>query len=330
MRLETDDVEAVAGAARPGIVERLRRRAGGGRGRRWIAPLVLVAVATYLGSGVFTVAADEQAVVRRFGRVTARLGPGIHYHLPWPVDRADVLKTTTVVKTGVGFDLTEGEAPTVTGMEVLTGDTNIISVAMTLQYVIRNPAAFLFDVESPQALIGSVAESVLTETVVGMPVDEVLTTGRLAVQERVKVRTQEILDRYGSGILLTSATIMAISLDGSVARAFQDVANAGADREKKINDARSYANTLLPKARGEARSMVLAAQSYKEQRVAEAIGNTTRFLELLAEYSKAPDITRSRLYLEAVEKILPRVRKFVIDSRQGKHPVNLRFGPPQP
>jgi len=330
MRLETDDVEAVAGAARPGIAEALRRRLAGGRDRRWIAPLVLVAVAIYLGSGVFTVAADEQAVVRRFGRVTARLGPGIHYRLPWPVDRVDVLKTTTVMKTGVGFDLPEGEAPTVSGMEVLTGDTNIISVAMTLQYVIRNPAAFLFDVESPQALIGSVAESVLTETVVGMPVDEVLTTGRLAVQERVKVRTQEILDRYGSGVLLTSATIMTIALDGSVARAFQDVANAGADREKKINDARSYANTLLPKARGEARSMVLAAQSYKEQRVAEAIGNTTRFLELLVEYRKAPDITRSRLYLEAVEKILPRVRKFVIDSRQGQHPVNLRFGPPQP
>src|SRR5205823_6658027 len=252
MRLETDDVEAVAGAARPGIAEALRRRLAGGRDRRWIAPLVLVAVAIYLGSGVFTVAADEQAVVRRFGRVTARLGPGIHYRLPWPVDRVDVLKTTTVMKTGVGFDLPEGEAPTVSGMEVLTGDTNIISVAMTLQYVIRNPAAFLFDVESPQALIGSVAESVLTETVVGMPVDEVLTTGRLAVQ------------------------------------------------------------------------------SYKEQRVAEAIGNTTRFLELLAEYRKAPDITRSRLYLEAVEKILPRVRKFVIDSRQGQHPVNLRFGPPQP
>src|SRR5216110_139851 len=131
MRLETDDVEAVAGAARPGIAEALRRRLAGGRGRRLIAPLVLVAVAIYLGSGVFTVAADEQAVVRRFGRVTARLGPGIHYRLPWPVERADVLKTTTVVKTGVGFDLPEGEAPTVTGMEVLTGDTNIISVAMT-------------------------------------------------------------------------------------------------------------------------------------------------------------------------------------------------------
>src|SRR5207247_9804005 len=199
----------------------------------------------------------EPGGVGRFGRVAVRLGPGIDYRLPWPVDRVDVVKTTSVMKTGVGFDLPEVEGQSVTGVEILTGDTNIISVAMVLQYVIRNPAAFLFNVENPPALIGSVAESVLTETVLGMPVDEVLTTGRLAIQERVKVRTQEILDRYGSGVLLTSATIMTIALDGSVARAFQDVANAGADRAQKINDSRSYANTLLPKARGEARSMVL-------------------------------------------------------------------------
>src|SRR5947199_10647502 len=117
MRLETDDVEAVAGAARPGIAEALRRRLAGGRGRRWIAPLVLVAVAIYLGSGVFTVAADEHAVVRRFGRVTARLGPGIHYPLPWPVDRVDVLKTTTATKTDAGAALPEGEAHLVCAME---------------------------------------------------------------------------------------------------------------------------------------------------------------------------------------------------------------------
>src|SRR5438046_9541876 len=139
------------------------------------------------------------------------------------------------MKTGVGFDLPEGEAPTVTGMEVLTGDTNIISVAMTLQYVIRNPAAFLFDVESPQALIGSVAESVLTETVVGMPVDEVLTTGRLGVQGRVRVRTQEVLDRYGSGVLLTSGTIMTIALGDSAARAFAEDGHDAAAVEEEMH-----------------------------------------------------------------------------------------------
>jgi membrane protease subunit HflK len=305
-------------------------RAPGRRGSRGIALLLALAAVGYLATGVLTVAADEQAVVRRFGRVTARLGPGIHYRLPWPVDRVDVLKTTTVVKTGVGFALPEGEGRGVTGMEVLTGDTNIISVAIALQYVIVNPAAYLIEVETPTELIGRVAESVLTETVIGMPVDDVLTTGRLAIQERVRSGTQAILDRYRSGIQLTAASIMTISLDSAVAQAFQDVLSASADRENKINEARTYVNNLLPKARGEAQSMVLAAQSYREQRIAEAVGNTTRFLELLAEYAKAPDITRSRLYLEAMEKILPRVRKYVVDSERGKQPVNLHLSPPRP
>jgi modulator of FtsH protease HflK len=299
-------------------------------GLRWAVAAAVLAAVGYLATGVVTVNADEQAVVRRFGRVAARLGPGIHYRLPWPVDRVDVLKTTSVMKIGVGFQLPDGEAGGVVGMEILTGDTNILSVAVALQFVITNPAAYLVDVEAPAALIGPVAESVLTQTVVGMPVDEVLTTGRLAIQERVKSGTQAILDRYGSGIQLVSASIMTIAFDSAVAQAFQDVASASADRENKINEARAYANNVLPKARGEARSMVLAAQSYREQRIAEAVGASTRFVELLKEYSKAPEITRSRLYLEAMEKILPKVKKYVIDSEQGRQPINLRLSPPRP
>lgn len=301
-----------------------------GRRRGWGLTAVTLLLLGYAGTGVFTVAPDEQAVVRRFGRVTARFGPGMHYRLPWPVDQVNILKTTTVMKTGVGFELPDGEAATVAGLELLTGDTNIVSVAVALQFVIADPTAFLFDVEAPAALIGRVAESVLTETVIGMPVDEVLTTGRPAIQERVKSATQAILDRYMSGIQLTSASIMSITFDSAVAQAFQDVASASADRANKVNEARTYANNVVPKARGEARSLVLAAQSYREQRVAEAVGNTARFNQLLAEYSKAPDITRSRLYLEAMEKILPKVKKYVIDSEQGRQPVNLRLNPARP
>jgi membrane protease subunit HflK len=297
---------------------------------RWSIAVVILVLAAYLATGLFTVSADEQAVVRRFGRITARLGPGIHYRLPWPVDRVDVLKTTMVMKRGVGFDLPEGEARGITGLELLTGDTNIISVALAVQYVIVNPASYLVEVEAPSALISRVAESVLTEVVVGMSVDEVLTTGRLAIQERVKSGTQAILNRYRTGIQITSASIMTITFDSAVAQAFQDVASAGADRENKINEARTYANNVLPKARGEAQSIVLGAQSYREQRIAEAVGNSTRFLELLTEYSKAPDITRSRLYLEAMEKILPKVKKYVVDSERGRQPVNLHLSPPRP
>jgi modulator of FtsH protease HflK len=307
----------------PRLGPRPRRRAA------WVGGLLAVAAAGYLLAGTFTVAADEQAVIRRFGSVALRLGPGIHYRLPWPIDQVDIVKTTSVMKTGVGFDLREDEERVI-GVEILTGDTNIITVAMTLQYVIRDPSSFLFEIENPPALIGALAESVLTESVLGMPVDELLTTGRLAIQEHVKTRTQGILDQYASGIQITSANLMGITLDSAVAQAFQDVANASADRENKINQGRSYANDLLPKARGEARSIVLAAQSYKEQRVAEAIGNTTRFLELLAEYNRAPDVTRTRLYLEAMEKILPKVKKYVIDSEHGQKPINLRLAPTSP
>src|SRR5437879_9618584 len=150
LQTERRELETPEAAPPPRLGLRLGRRA------TWVGGLLALAVAGYLLASVFTVAADEQAVIRRLGRVAARLGPGIHYRLPWPIDRVDIVKTTSVMKTGVGFDLPEVEGQSVTGVEILTGDTNIISVAMALQYVIRNPAAFLFNVENPPALIGSV------------------------------------------------------------------------------------------------------------------------------------------------------------------------------
>jgi membrane protease subunit HflK len=213
-------------------------------------------------------------------------------------------------------------------MERLTGDTNILNVAMVLQYVIRSPADFLFRIDDPDTLIGHLGETVLTETVVGMAVDDVLTTGRLALQERVKAETQAMLDRYQSGIQLTSSNIMAITLSPSVAEAFQEVTDAMADREKSRNEARMYANNLIPKARGEAHAQVREAHAYKGQRVAEAIGDTDRFVALLEEYEKAPEITRSRLYLEAMERVLPRLKIYVIDSEKGRVPFTLRVGRP--
>jgi modulator of FtsH protease HflK len=298
-----------------------------GRARRWLGLALLLLLAAWLGAGFYVVDTDEQAVVRRFGEIAQRVGPGMHYRLPWPVDQVDVVKTTSVMKTGVGFRLAEGER-SAAGMELLTGDTNILSVALVLQYVIRSPAEFLFRIEDPETLIGSLAETVLTETVIGMAVDEVLTTGRLAIQERVKTETQAMLDDYRSGVQITSSSIMAITLDQAVAQAFQEVTDAMADREKSRNEARIYANNLLPKARGEANAVVQAAQAYRQQRIAEAIGDTDRFLALLEEHEKAPEITRSRLYLEAMERILPKVQMYVIDTEKGQVPLNLRVGKP--
>jgi membrane protease subunit HflK len=161
-----------------------------------------------------------------------------------------------------------------------------------------------------------------------MPVDEVLTRGRVAVQERVKTQVQEILDRRHGGISIVSASIMTMMLDRSVAQAFQDVAGAMADREKMINEARAYQNNLIPKARGDARTVLSEAEAYKQQRIAEAVGGASRFLSLQKEYEKGRDITRTRLYLEAVEKILPRVRLYVVDTDKGRVPLHLRMSGP--
>lgn len=325
MSVERDDRPAratLAGRRDDGAARLRRRRA------RAVGALLAVLALAYLGSGIYLVDTDEQGVVRRFGTIVARVGPGIHYRLPWPVDQADVLKTTTVMKSGVGFALPEVGDEAVIGMQLLTGDTNIINVALALQYIITSPADYLFQCDAPQAFVASIAESFLTETVVTMPVDEVLTIGRLAISEQVKSRTQETLDRYQTGIQITSVNIMTLTLDDSVAESFQKVTDAIADRQKKINEAKAYANNLLPKARGEAHATVLAAKNYKERRVAEAVGKSRSFLALLAEYEKAPDITQSRLYLEAMEKILPNVKKYVIDSDRGRVPFNLRVTDP--
>jgi modulator of FtsH protease HflK len=295
---------------------------------RWLGLSALALLGAWLVSGFYLVDTDEEAVVRRFGAIAAQVGPGMHYRLPWPIDRVDVLKTTSVMKTGVGFALRPDGQDEADGMELLTGDTNILSIALALQYVVQEPVDFLFRTESPEGLIGAIAEAVLTETVLGMPVDEVLTTGRLAIQEQVKTRTQARLDEYRSGIRITSSNIMTITLDQSVAEAFQEVTDAMADREKSRNEARMYANTLIPKTRGEAHSVVREAQSFRQRRVAQAIGNTGRFLALLEEYRKAPDVTQTRLYLEAMEQILPAVTMYVIDSEKGQVPVNLRVGAP--
>ena len=310
------------GSGSPGNISSMPGR------RYWIGVLGLVLPVIYFTSGFYVVNADEHAVVRRFGAIEARVGPGMHYRMPWPVDRVDVLKTTSVMKIGVGFELRDRDAESPKGVELLTGDTNILNVALVVQYVIGNPADYLFQVDGPQTLVGALAESVLTETVVGMPIDEVLTTGRLAIQGRVKLKTQEALDRYQSGVQISSVNIMNITLDPSVAQSFQDVADAMADREKTQNEARAYANDQIPRARGEASRTVSDAQNYKQQRIAEAIGNATRFQALLQEYQKAPEVTRSRIYLDSMEKILPKVKLYVIDSQGGRVPINLSVTAP--
>jgi len=317
-------------AETPGTAPRQGGALPGPRKRARYAFLIALPalLAVYLATGFYVVGPDQRAVVRRFGVVADQLGPGMHYRVPWPVDQVDVVKTTSVMKVGVGFVLPPAGGEMPPGMELLTGDTNIVNVAVVLQYVIRDPADFLLEIRDSSAFVEAIAEGVLTETVAGMPIDELLTRGRVAVQERIKAQTQQVLDRRRSGISIVSANIMGITLDRSVAQAFQDVADAMADREKMINEAEAYRGNMIPKARGDARTALSEAEAYKQQRVAEAVGGASRFVALQKEYEKGRDITRTRLYLETMEKVLPKVQLFVIDSDKGRVPLHLRMSGP--
>lgn len=286
-----------------------------------------VVLLLYFATGIFAVKSDETAVVTRFGRIVReRVPPGIQYRLPWPFERTYKLKTTTVYKMGVGFRITDevqGIKPRPGEKQWLTGDVNIIELKVVAHFTIDGAAKFLFVTAAPQYLIKRLAEASLTEVVGVTPVDEVLTTARLQIQEEVKRSVQEGLDSYGVGIRISSINLRTAEPPPEVIRAFQDVVNAKADRERLINNASGYANEILPKARGEAEQMTQAAEGERQRRVANARGEAQRFTDILREYNKAPEVTRKRLYLETAEKILPKLSKYFFDSKGGRFDLKI-------
>jgi membrane protease subunit HflK len=194
-----------------------------------------------------------------------------------------------------------------------------------LQFVIRDPTDFVVSIEDPGGFVAAFAQAELVRTVASVRVDEVLTTGRLAIQAAVKSRTQAALDRQRSGILITSANLMSIALDQSVAGAFQEVADAIADREKTQNEARTYASAILPRARGEAQAAISDAESYRRQRGADAISETARFLALESDHRRAADVSESRLYYETMERVFGKSRVYVVDPGSESAPINVRL-----
>jgi membrane protease subunit HflK len=288
---------------------------------------VAVVVLIYFATGIYAVKSDETAVVTRFGRIVGeRVPPGIQYRLPWPFEKTYKLKTTTVYKMGVGFKITEevqGISPRPQEKQWLTGDVNIIELNTVVHFTIADAAKFLFVTDTPQYLIKKVAEASLTEVVGVTPVDEVFTTARVRIQEEVKRSLQEGLDSYGVGIRISSVNLKTAEPPPEVIRAFQDVVNAKADRERLINNANGYANEILPGARGEAEKRVQAAEAERGRRVANARGEGERFLNILAEYSKAPEVTRRRLYLETAEKVLPKLNKYFFQTGGGEFDLKI-------
>jgi membrane protease subunit HflK len=297
----------------------------------WLKLTIPILLALWFLSGIYIVRPGEQGVVRRFGKVVRVTEPGPHYRLPSPVERVDKPKIQQVRRLEIGFETISPGPPARYKFHpeeslMLTGDEQIIDAQIIVQYKIKDPADYLFNVrglEGPQGTIKDAAEVALRQVVGERPIDDVLIKEKLQVEIDIHTLLQEIVDGYESGIQIKEVKLQTVQPPKEVASAFSDVVSAKEDKDKLIQEAEGYKEDTIPKARGEARSMVLAAEAYKQEKVTRAQGDVEKFLAVLKEYEKAKEVTRKRLYLEAMEKVLPGIRKFIIDSETGEGVLKL-------
>ena len=295
------------------------------RGRRWTGGVLIA----WLLTGIYIVRIDQQAVVTRFGAVVdPRVMPGIHVALPWPIDRVTTLKVQQLQRLVVGGEL----ADAVTGRaqplqsQFLTGDQNIISMRVVVQYSVGVPTDYLFRTQDVARSVGAAVETALAERIAGRNVDAVLTTEKQNVQEEVRAEAQRILNEYRAGVILSTVNMESVVPPPEAADAFRDVASARADSSRIVSEAQGYANDEIPKARGEARQMLEQAQAYKETKINMAQGDAVRFTEVAAEYSKATEVNGRRLYLETMEQILPKIKKLIVDKNGNLDLTIIRKG----
>jgi len=300
---------------------------GGFGGRGWII-LVFAAIVVWLLSGFYRVNTDEQGIVLRFGRFVQTTQPGLNYHLPYPIETALTPRVTFENKIDIGFrvqeDFRRGTLTRDVPEEslILTGDENIVDVDFSVFWVIKNAGQYLFNIQNPEGTIKAVAESAMREVIGRALIQPILTGARAATEQEVLKLMQKILDQYEAGIQVTRVQMQKVDPPAQVIDAFRDVQAARADAERLQNEAQTYANRVVPEARGEASKILQAAEGYKERTVVEAKGQASRFLSILAEYKLAPEVTRRRMYLETMERVLGGIDKVIIDpSNKGSNVV---------
>ena len=290
-----------------------------------ILPLLGLAVAFWFFTGVYMVGPDEVGVIRTFGAYTHQTQPGLNWHYPYPIQTVKTPKVTEVKRIEIGFRTTRnGQYRTVEKESLmLTGDENIVDAELIVQYRIKEPENYLFKIVEPELTVREASEASL-RTIVGMNnIDETLTTGKYRIQEEAKKQIQAILDKYQSGIQVVAAQLQDVSPPKQVIAAFKDVASAKEDKNRLINQAEGYRNDVIPKARGEAEAMIRGAEGFRESRIKRAEGDVAKFNAVLKEYRKAKDITRERLYLETMEKVLPGVEKVIVPDKDSGNMLNL-------
>ena len=320
--------------------DRLRGMLPGGFGStKGVLALVALAIVIWLLSGFYRVQPDEQGVVLRFGKFVATSNPGLNYHLPYPVETVLTPKVTRINRIDIGSrsgdDPRRGTAMRDVPEEslMLTGDENIVDVDFAVFWMVKPAAAgstqdvgaadYLFNVQNPEGTIKAVAESAMREVVGKSDLQAILTTGRGQVQAQTAELMQRTLDSWGAGISVVEVQIRSANPPAEVAAAFRDVNSAGQDQESARNEANTYRNRVVNEAKGDAAKLIQSAEGYREQAVREATGDVARFNQIYNEYRRAPGVTKDRLYIETMQRVLQNSNKVIIDGKGASAPIIL-------
>jgi len=301
---------------------------GGNLGGRGILLILLAALVVWGFSGFFRVEPDELGVVLRFGKYVRDAKPGLNYHLPYPIETVLTPKVTRVNRIDIGMrvidDPRRGTATRDVPEEslMLTGDENIVDVDVSVFWVVKTGGAgeYLFNIQNPEGTVKAVAESAMREVIGHSEIQPILTGARQTIETAVLDLMQKTLDSYQAGIQITQVQMQKVDPPAQVIDSFRDVQAARADLERAQNEAQTYANRVVPEARGRAAKITQDAEAYREQTVAEARGAAARFLKVYEEYKKAPDVTRQRIYLETMERVLGSTDKIILDIATQQSP----------
>jgi len=317
-----------SGPTPPDLEEFLRRSQdklrtvlpGGNLGGKGLALILLAAIFIWGLSGFFRVDPDELGIVLRFGQYVRDAKPGLNYHIPYPVESALTPKVTRVNRIDIGMrsaeDPRRGSRDVPEESLMLTGDENIVDVDFSVFWLIKPDGAgdYLFNIQQPEGTVKAVAESAMREVIGHSEIQPILTGARATSETAVQQLMQSTLDHYGAGIQVTQVQLQKVDPPAQVIDSFRDVQAAQADQQRLQNEAQTYANQVVPQARGRAAQITQSADGYKQQTVAEAKGQTARFLSVYEEYKKAPEVTRERLYLEYMERIFANTDKVIVDQ----------------
>lgn len=281
---------------------------GGGPSAAGLGGLVALAIGLWLASGIYIVSDGQRGVVMQFGKFVGTSLPGPHWHMPYPVQTVET----------VDVDQYRGKQ---LKMPVLTEDENIVEVEVASQYNVKDPAQYLFNVRDPDGTLQDVMQSAIREVIGTRDMDRVLTEGRTEIAAGVKSRMQEMLDAYQTGLDVKSVNLQDVQPPEAVQGAFADAIKAREDEQRFVNEAEAYRNEVVPRARGAATQIVEEARGYRTRVVKAAEGEASRFNDMLTEYRKAPEVTRERLYIETMERVLAQSGKVLMDTPEGSNNV---------